>query len=184
MVRRVELHDHPDRCAIGTVGEPGQRTFFLQVRSGNRLHAVILEKEQARLLGERVDELLDEMVGRGLIGEREVDPALLPRDDEPLDAPIHAEFRTGALGLGWNGETDVLIIEAHAVSDDDDIPDLESDATTGPDTLRIRMTAAAGRVFARRAMAVVSAGRPPCPFCQQPLDAGGHVCPRANGYRR
>jgi hypothetical protein len=31
---------------------------------------------------------------------------------------------------------------------------------------------------------VVSAGRPACPFCSQPLDPSGHICPRANGYRR
>ncbi|MCB1239503.1 MAG: DUF3090 family protein, partial [Tetrasphaera sp.] len=35
-----------------------------------------------------------------------------------------------------------------------------------------------------RAGALVAAGRPPCPFCGQALDPSGHICPRANGYRR
>ena len=43
---------------------------------------------------------------------------------------------------------------------------------------------AATREFIARAKRVVDAGRPPCPFCGQPLDPSGHLCPRHNGYRR
>jgi uncharacterized repeat protein (TIGR03847 family) len=50
--------------------------------------------------------------------------------------------------------------------------------------MRVSLTGAAARAFAKRAIAVVAAGRPPCPFCGNPLDADGHVCPRANGHRR
>jgi uncharacterized repeat protein (TIGR03847 family) len=46
------------------------------------------------------------------------------------------------------------------------------------------MAPAQARAFARRCARVVSAGRPACPFCGQPLDPTGHICPRANGYRR
>lgn len=185
MGRRVHVHDHPDRCVVGTVGEPGQRTFFLQARTGDRRNTVALEKEQAKVLAERMNALLDEMVTRGILPEHEADPALLPRDDDPLDAPIEEDFRVGALGLGWNAETSMLILEAHSASDDDtDVPDLESEADDGPDTVRVRLTGAAARAFAARALAVVAAGRPPCPFCQLPLDPSGHICPRANGYRR
>ena len=75
-------------------------------------------------------------------------------------------------------------MEAHAAGEDEtDVPDLESDAA-GPDTVRIRLTAEAARAFVARAVAVVAAGRPPCPFCHLPLDPSGHICPRANGYRR
>lgn len=175
-MRQVIVHDEPDRCVVGTVGEPGQRTFFLQVRSGARINAVVLEKEQAKILGERIEGLLDEMLGP--------DPAVGPRDDAPLDTPIEEDFRVSAMGLGWNSETQRMIIEAHDTGDDEtDVPDLESD-DDGPDTLRIRLTPAAARAFAQRALAVVGAGRPPCPFCHLPLDPSGHICPRANGYRR
>ena len=51
-------------------------------------------------------------------------------------------------------------------------------------TLRVVLDPPAARAFARRCGAVVSAGRPSCPFCGQPLDPTGHICPRANGYRR
>jgi uncharacterized repeat protein (TIGR03847 family) len=182
MPRQIHVHDHPDRCVVGTVGEPGQRTFFMQVRSGRRINCVAMEKEQVKVLAERVDALLDEMVERGEVTGQDV--AAAGADDAPLDTPIEEDFRVGSLGLGWNSNTDQLIIEAHASSDDDDdVPDLESD-DEGPDSLRIRMTGASGRAFAARALAVVAAGRPPCPFCHLPLDPRGHVCPRANGYRR
>ncbi len=174
-MRQVYVHDSPDRCVIGTVGEPGQRTFFLQVRSGQRVNAVVLEKEQARILAERIGSLLS---------ETDAPPGSAPRDDAPLDTPIEEDFRAASLGLGWNTETERVIIEAHAGTGEDvDVPDLEDDSP-GPDTVRIRLTAEEARAFAARAEAVISSGRPPCPLCNFPLDPAGHICPRANGYRR
>ena len=63
-------------------------------------------------------------------------------------------------------------------------PDLEEDAENGPDVLRVRLTSTIATAFCTRAVAVVSAGRPPCPLCSEPLDQLGHICPRANGYLR
>jgi uncharacterized repeat protein (TIGR03847 family) len=92
------------------------------------------------------------------------------------------------LALGWDPRIDRVVIVAQAggenaedapAIDDEDEADVE-----GPDVLRVRLTAAMARDFAGRAAAVVSAGRPPCPFCALPLDPAGHVCPRQNGYRR
>ena len=48
----------------------------------------------------------------------------------------------------------------------------------------VKITPSYARDFVARAQALVAAGRPPCPFCLQPLDPSGHICPRANGYRR
>ena len=50
-----------------------------------------------------------------------------------------------------------------------------------PDLLRVRIGPAEARDFVRRAEALVSAGRPACPFCGQPLNPEGHFCPRRNG---
>jgi uncharacterized repeat protein (TIGR03847 family) len=185
-VRQVFLFDQPDRFVAGTVGQPGERQFYLQARDGQRLVSVALEKQQVQLLAERVDSLLDEVVRRSG-GEAPV-PAAAPlgsEDLDPLDAPVDEEFRVGAMALGWNGESELVIIEAHEVTEDeDDVPDLEEDPEDGPDVLRVRLTGAAARAFAKRALTVVAAGRPPCPFCNLPLEPGGHICPRANGYRR
>lgn len=186
MARQLLLFDQPERFVAGTVGQPGERQFFLQVRDGQRVVSVALEKSQVRILAERVDGLLDEVVRRSG-GEAPV-PATAPlgSDDlDPLDAPVTEEFRVGAMALGWNGESELVIIEAHeVVEDEDDVPDLEEDPENGPPCLRVRLTGAQARAFAKRAMSVVSAGRPPCPFCNLPLEPSGHICPRANGYRR
>jgi len=183
MARVIYLFDPPDRFVVGTVGEPGSRAFYVQAQAGERIVSVAIEKEQASLLAEKVVELLDE------VGRRHPEIALTPPDDlqtdlEPLSAPVLEEFRAGALGLGWNPQTDRVVIEAHA-SATDEVPDIEDDSDPdAPDVLRVRINADTARAFAMRAGSVVTAGRPPCPFCHLPLDAEGHICPRANGYRR
>lgn len=185
-MRQVHLFDQPERFVAGTVGQPGERQFYLQARDGARVVSVALEKAQVQVLAERVDALLDEVVRR-TGGEASV-PATAPigSDDlDPLDAPVTEEFRVGAMGLGWNGDSELLIIEAHeVVEDEDEVPDLEEDPEDGPTVLRVRLTGAQARAFCKRALSVVAAGRPPCPFCNLPLEPSGHICPRANGYRR
>jgi uncharacterized repeat protein (TIGR03847 family) len=186
MSRHVFDYGNPDRFVVGTVGMPGERTFFLQARQGSVLTSVALEKAQVAALADRVDQLLDEAMGtRAAEGEiPETAPATLA-DANPLEAPIVEEFRVGAMALGWDEATRRVVIEAHAISEEEEeIPDIAQDTEEGPDTLRVWMSPAYARAFAERARQVVSAGRPPCPFCSQPLDPAGHICPRANGYRR
>lgn len=183
MPRTVFVYDPPERFVAGTVGQPGDRTFFLQARSGSQITSVVLEKAQTELLAEKILELLEEVERRHPeVAELGIRNAI--EDNDPLELPIDEEFRVSALGLGWNAATNRVIVEAHG-GDSDDVPDLEddSDETAGP-VLRVRITASEARAFASRAQRVVAAGRPPCPFCHLPLDPEGHICPRANGYRR
>ena len=188
MARTVFSYDPPERFVAGTVGEPGQRTFFLQARGAGQVTSVALEKQQVLVLAERVEALLDEVVRRSA-GAADV-PALAPpaaADNGPLDTPIEEEFRVGTMALAWDAGDERVVIEAQAVTEeteDDDPPLIDDDAVDGPPLLRVRLTGAAARAFVTRAQALVAAGRPPCPFCGGPLDVGGHVCPRANGYRR
>src|SRR6478609_3482063 len=139
MSRVIHLFDPPERFVAGTVGVPGQRTFFLQARSGNRVTSVALEKGQVELLAERIDDLLDELM-RTPGGETIPAVALVGSDDlDPLDLPVDEEFRVGALGIGWDIEEERLVIEAHAPSDDEDVPEIDDDDADGPDVLRVRM---------------------------------------------
>jgi uncharacterized repeat protein (TIGR03847 family) len=172
----------PDRFVAGTVGEPGERTFYLQASSGARIVSVALEKIQVSALAERLDELLDEVRKRQ--GADSDVPAVAPpelEDVEPLGTPIEEEFRVGALALAWEEETATILIEAQSQTDDDSDPTNEAEFTG--DLLRVRMQPAAARAFAKRALRVVAAGRPPCPLCDNPLDPSGHICPRQNGHR-
>jgi uncharacterized repeat protein (TIGR03847 family) len=188
MPRQVFFYDPPERFVVGTVGEPGNRTFFLQAKGKGRVTSVALEKQQVAALAEQVDKLLDEVL-RGTSGTAPI-PAIAPAEAEdlgPLEQPIEEEFRVGTLALGWDAQADRIVIVAQARSErdeDTDAPSMDEDAEEGPDVLRVRLTGSMARAFAKRAMSVVAAGRPPCPFCGLPLDPSGHICPRQNGYRR
>jgi uncharacterized repeat protein (TIGR03847 family) len=182
MSRQVFLFDRPQRFVTGTVGQPGERTFYLQASGAGRTVTVALEKVQVTLLAERLDELLTEVQRRLGVSV----PEELTEDDlEPLEMPIEEEFRVGAMGLAWDGDAQLVVVEAQASGDEPaDESTILEDVEDGPDVLRVRITAEAARAFVERARRVISAGRPPCPLCGLPLDAEGHVCPRLNGYRR
>ena len=162
---------HPDRCVVGTVGEPGNRLFLIQVSQGSQIAAVALEKEQAQLLGRRLTEILDQLVALG----EPIPEAFEPRDMGPLDAPGDVDFRAGAIGLAWDAGRMSAQIELFPVEED-----LEGEGTL----VQIWLTPGKAREFAGRAEQVVASGRPSCPICAQPLGPEGHICPRSNGYCR
>ena len=183
MPRRRFIFDPPERFVTGTIGEPGQRTFFIQARDGGRVVSVALEKVQVAVLADRLGQPLIELENRGLAPELEVTPA--EHDLSPLDEPLNEAFRAGALTLGWDGEAERVLVEARAESEDGEAIDPEDDDEAdedGPDLLRVRLTANAARDFVERAVRVIASGRPPCPLCGQPLEATGHLCPRRNGH--
>ena len=180
----VFSYDPPERFVAGTVGQPGQRTFYLQASGKGRITGVALEKVQVSRLAERLDELLDDEL-RNSGGMSSV-PAAAPvsmTDDAPLDLPLLEEFRVGVIALAWDAEDERVVIEAQEESETpveylaDEVPE------DGPGVLRVRITAAAARAFTKRALQIVGQGRPPCPLCGLPLDASGHICPRQNGHR-
>lgn len=186
----AQLFDHPDpdRFVVGTIGLPGERTFFLQARSDQRITTVTVEKEQVEMLGERMNELLD------LVRSKSHDPQSIPPmpreefiDNAGLSVPVESEFRVGTMSLGWDTSAEHMVVECFELTQNDANsgtsadPEDESEAR---DRLRVVLTAAQAREFSRRADQVVNAGRADCPFCSLPLDAQGHICPRANGVPR
>jgi uncharacterized repeat protein (TIGR03847 family) len=206
MTRRVYLFDSPDRFVAGTVGQPGNRTFFLQAREGDRIASVVLEKVQVAALAQRLGELLEELRRRGVEAPDTIAPSEV--DERPLDEPLVEAFRAGTLTIGWDPQNERVVLEALARTDEDEMDaddeDDEEDAededeeddeerlfdalsladgdTDGPDFVRIRLTTAETAAFVERSLRVVAAGRPPCPICGRPLDPQGHLCPRKNGY--
>lgn len=191
----IHRFDPPERFVPGTVGEPGQRTFFLQARAGARVTSVSLEKQQVQILGERVAELLDELISTD--EATTTIPAVTPVamvDNEPLEQPIDEEFRAGTITLSWEARDERVVIEVFPVAeveievpvqaDEEGLIDLPIEEPEPEEILLVRMPAAMARSFAARAESVVAAGRASCPFCGGPMDADGHLCPRANGFRR
>lgn len=189
MARRRFIFDPPERFVAGTIGEPGDRTFFLQARDGVRVVSVALEKVQVSVLAERLGELLDELDRRGVEEAKEPDTpeaaSELTADTGPLDEPLNEAFRAGSLTLGWDVAAERVLVEARAQDEDGEPVDPDDDDDEdedGPDLLRVRLTADAARSFVARAVRVVASGRPPCPLCGAPLDPTGHICPRRNGH--
>jgi uncharacterized repeat protein (TIGR03847 family) len=176
----VFSYDPPERFVAGTVGQPGERTFYLQASAAGRVTSVALEKVQVSLLAERLDELLDEVLRRTGTDEA---AAAGPADDGPLDVPLLEDFRVGAIALAWDRDDERVVIEAQEETEAPVEPLTEDVPEDGPGVLRVRITAAMARAFSQRAMQIVGQGRPPCPLCGLPLDTVGHVCPRQNGHR-
>ena len=175
----------PDRLLVGTVGRPGAREFYLQARTKARIVTVALEKEQSALLAEKIDELLDEL--RSTEGNPFRVPDVTPVelvDNDPLDRPLDTQFRTGAMGLGWDPTTAEIVIQAYAMVEVNDV-DLDEFGSEPvevepPEALVVRIPVGTARAFAKRTLEVVGAGRPICALCGYPMNPEGHVCPQSD----
>lgn len=179
MPTRVHEFAWPDRVVVGTVGLPGARTFYLQVRAGTQIVSIGLEKQQSALLAEKIDEILDQL--RDVEGNPHSVPTSTPIelvDNDQLEA-VQEQFRTGSMSLGWDPTTAQVVIEAYPITDvdaDNDDESLDEDDADVPEMLLVRMPVGTARAFAKRTREVVGAGRPACPLCGYPVNADGHVC--------
>ena len=181
MSRVIHVFRQPERFVAGTVGEPGDRSFYLQAIEDSRTVSVLLEKQQVSVLAERIGALLTEINRRFGAGE----PDSPSTDLDPLAVPLEEEFRVGTMGLGWDADSKSIVVELLAVTEEEvDESVVLDDTEEGPDALRVFLSPSQAKAFADRAERVVSAGRPPCPLCAEPLDPNGHVCVRLNGYHQ
>jgi uncharacterized repeat protein (TIGR03847 family) len=170
--------DNVTRLTADAVGEPGQRTFYLQAASGADQVTLLVEKEQVRRLAENLETWLPE-----LAAGRPEDPAeavAAEAGELALAEPLEPDFRVGQLSLSYDEERDrVLVIATELQADEEEDP-LE---LADPLEVRLLVTRAQLRVLARHGAEVVARGRPLCPLCGNPLDPGGHICPAQNGHR-
>ena len=166
--------DQPDRFIVGTIGAPGEREFYFQIRQKNILVSLATEKSQAAALAERITTIIREIKKSAPLSV--INPA--PTDDQPLELPLDSEFAVGAIGIAF--DPSLLEIEISFRAED---ADETEDEGTSP-VVEIHLDLSMAQAFTQRTMALVAAGRPLCPFCISPIDPRGHLCPRANGYRR
>ena len=194
MSRIINSFESVDRFVTGTVGQPGERAFYIQARYSGTLVTVAIEKTQAQALVERLQILLKEIRKK-----KEVEipqKSISIRDDQPLESPIEEDFRVGVMAITWLNAEAKIMIEAQAISeeiildgtdsetDESDPKLIPDDDLAGPDLLRVKLSITQVKEFIARTTAVIDAGRAPCAFCGIPIDPNGHLCPRANGYRR
>jgi len=169
--------DGVDKVTAGAVGEPGERTFFLQARLGERTVTITVEKEQVELLASSILEILatiDLETGDG------------PSDEQlELEPPLEPLWRAGRLSIGYAEDRDRMVLELEELlperedDDEDETPSIDA-----PEPDRVRLWATREQMFAlsRYGAEVASRGRPRCQFCGNPLDPEGHVCPAMNGH--
>ncbi len=160
----------PDRVVVGALGLVGERSFVIQIRQGEHLVAVGVQREAALSIARRIDSLLREAVALGWLGEPpETDPEL-----GPLDAPVEVLFNVGA--IGWALDTRRGAIQLEFYPDEQNVQEMA-------DMVQVWLYPGVARQFAARARIIVATADPSCPFCAQPVHATGHICPRSNGYR-
>ena len=186
--RIIFSHEDASRFIVGTVGLPGERSFFIQALSDAGVTTVAVEKSQVIALAERLNELITEVRRSKLASLDELGlPAVV--DNANLEFPIEEEFTAGVMGISWDPDTQRVSVEIQSIadgdfteliSDDEDLADVEDP----PDLMRVTIRLNQARGFIKRSESIVQAGRAPCPFCGLPIDPEGHLCPRANGYRR
>jgi uncharacterized repeat protein (TIGR03847 family) len=170
--------DPVTRLTADAVGEPGQRTFYLQAASGADQVTLLVEKEQVRRLAENLQTWLPE-----LAASRPEDPAeaaAAEAGELALSEPLEPDFRVGQLTLSYDPERDRVLVVATELQADE-----EEDPLEAPEPLEVRLyvTRPQLRVLARHGALVVARGRPLCPLCGNPLDPTGHICPAQNGHR-
>jgi uncharacterized repeat protein (TIGR03847 family) len=132
------------------------------------------EKLQVTALAERITTIIREIKKSAPLSGVNAGPL----DDLPLELPLDSEFVVGAIGIAF--DPSLLEIEISFRAEDAD--EVEGD-DLGP-VVEIHLDLSMALAFAQRTLALVAAGRPLCPFCISPIDPRGHLCPRANGYRR
>jgi uncharacterized repeat protein (TIGR03847 family) len=165
------------RLTTDAVGEPGQRTFYLQAASGVDQVTLVIEKEQVRALAERLEAVLPQLADERPEDPEEVQAA--EATDLALAEPLDPDFRVGRLSLDYDVGRDRFVMVATELLADEEEPEEFRD----PQEVRLWVTRPQLRVLARHGAEVVARGRPPCPLCGNPLDPSCHICPAQNGHR-
>jgi uncharacterized repeat protein (TIGR03847 family) len=176
---------NPERVTVGTVGPVGERTFLLQVREGELIKTLKVEKAQVSALARFLGRMLAEL-------ER---PGELPSGAQlALEPFVEPDFVVRSLGVSYDEESDRIILVAEEIDRTEAEVDVEAlfglaedleveDEVDEGASVRVSITREQAAALAIRGTELVEAGRPPCPLCGYPLDARGHVCPRTNGNR-
>ncbi len=171
--------ENADAFATGAIGEPGQRTFYLQVRAEGRVVSVKCEKSQVQALSTYLRDMLADMPDTG--------PVLDPTKSSLVN-PVEQDFVLGSIGLGVDKANMRMVVQLEEmvfIDDDDDenIFDIleDGDDDESPTTVvRVLLTPEQVRAFCDTADLFVTAGRATCKWCSQPINPAGHACPKFN----
>ncbi len=167
------------RFIPGTIGEPGQRVFFLQIGDETATITLKLEKQQVRALAQFLRTVLDDLPS----------PTRQPGTNEfqPPGA-AEADWVVGQIAVGVDeADSKVVLVIDELVPDRDGEDEFEIELQeqfgwdeSGGSQVRAHVSVDLAATFIVSSEELMAAGRPPCSLCGQPLDPEGHACPRLN----
>lgn len=160
--------DDVDAFTTAAIGEPGSRTFYLQIRSQGRHITMKCEKQQVAALSQYIRQLLADAPD---VKERPLDDAM------QMSTPNDVEFVVGTVGIAYDPRSDQMVIQIDEMRDDEAFTEGEDDEVG---RVRIYISRGQAAAFCEHADDVVAAGRPACIFCGRPKNVDGHACPRMN----
>ena len=160
--------DDVDAFTTAAIGEPGSRTFYLQIRSNGRHLTMKCEKQQVAALSQYIRQLRADAPD---VNERPLDDAM------QLSTPLDVEFIVGTVGIAYDPRSDQMVIQIDEMRDDEAFTEGEDDEVG---RVRIYISRGQAAAFCEHADDVVAAGRPACIFCGRPKNVDGHACPRMN----
>jgi uncharacterized repeat protein (TIGR03847 family) len=160
--------DDVDAFTTAAIGEPGSRTFYLQIRSQGRHITMKCEKQQVAALSQYIRQLLADAPD---VKERPLDDAM------QMTTPLDVEFIVGTVGIAYDPRSDQMVIQIDEIRDDEAFTEGEDDEVG---RVRIYISRGQAAAFCEHADDVVAAGRPACIFCGRPKNVDGHACPRMN----
>lgn len=171
---RFEIDVDPcDHITADAIGAPGQRVFYLQAYQEERTITILIEKAQLQSLAIGIEQFLSQIIQQNphldeVTGE-------FSEDHMRIHPPVDPLFRAGEIGLAYDKDRDRVIIFTKELLTTEDDPDSAA---------QVRFWAGRGQVrkLARWGADVVNRGRPVCVQCGQPMEAGGHFCPKKNGH--
>jgi uncharacterized repeat protein (TIGR03847 family) len=162
-----------DHITTGAIGPPGKRVFYLQAHKDDDLVTLIVEKAQVQSLAVGVEEFLKDL--REKRPDLEEASGAFVESEMKLKKPIDPAFRVGQIGIGYDDETDMMVLVAREIQAEDD--QLEEPAVARFWCSRSQMLS-----LCQWGVEVAERGRPICGNCGQPIDPDGHFCPKRNGH--
>lgn len=163
-----------EHMTTGAIGPPGKRVFYIQGRGVDQLITLIVEKQQIQSLAIGLEQFLSELEERHPdLPEAEGD---FSEGEMDLQEPIDPLFRVGHMGLGYDEETDMLVLVAREIQPPEGDPEEAA-------VVRFWCSRAQLRQMCHWGLEVAQRGRPICGNCGQPIDSEGHFCPKSNGHK-
>lgn len=171
---RIEIDLRPvTHISTDAIGAPGKRVFYLQAWQDDRTVTLILEKFQIQSLALGLDQFLAEIQEK--FPELGTASGDYVEDQMHIHPPVDPLFRVGEIGLGYDAESDLLVLVAREVVAEGQDPE---------EVGVVRFWCSRSQLLAltQWGLEIASRGRPLCPQCGEPMEPSGHFCPKKNGH--